>query len=143
MGVNARHAHWVGALACFGSIWLAVGCRAQTDRDRDAELSRLLFAVERVREADYQAKGGALRALEQESCAIAEICALRDLCISGYQTHEQSVKLSQSVRGEMASADPLLLAKQLSQSEALLKTSRQQLAACNQRATQLRHQMAR
>ena len=102
-----------------------------------------MFAVERVREADYQAKGGALRALEQESCAIAEICALRALCISGSQTHEQSVKLSQSVRGEMASADPLLLAKQLSQSEALLKTSRQQLAACNQRATQLRHQMAR
>ena len=138
MGAQAVYSRRLGALGCAAGLCLVVACRAQGDRDRDAELARILFAVERVREADYRAKGGARRALEQEPCTASEICALRDICVAGYRQHERSLELARSVGDQIASVDPVLLAKQLSHSELLLKSSREQLEACNQRAKELR-----
>ena len=120
-----------------------------------AEAGRVLSAVDRLVAADRAAKGPPLRALEAEPCADPAVCRAKEACLGAFRPLEESARLQQEIRAEMAAAatspDPagaggsrlppdraLELFEKTDRAERAKQASERQVDGCLQEAARLR-----
>ncbi len=118
---------------------LVLSCRSQAERDAEAEVARIAFAVKQVRDAPNNEKVAPLGRLRAERCSTAYGCELHQVCLQAYSLHQKALETTTKVRTAMregnarhaAAADILALA------EKDLNRAREMIQACNTREREL------
>jgi hypothetical protein len=76
-----------------------IGCgktEQQIERRREAE--RMVYALESLRNAPNDAKPPLLKALEGVACTLDDVCALKRICVEGYQVHLRALAGARAAR---------------------------------------------
>jgi len=108
------------------------GCRGEKDEAHRAEAGRIAHAVEALRAAEASGRPPLLKALEQEACESADVCATKEKCLEAYGLERQALESLRAVR-RAANADaplPEQAPALLAQAESVLTRSREVAKAC-------------
>lgn len=89
-------------LALLALLVVLVGCERQ-ETDARSEVAHLGRAIDALRNADNAAKAAHLSNLRATVCSVADVCAVRSACISGYELHLRA--LEQLATAMTAAAD--------------------------------------
>jgi hypothetical protein len=95
------------------------GCRSQAEREASAEIARIAYAVDQLRDAPSNAKQQPLELLQKEPCSVPQACELQQVCVQGYSLHLRALQAASSVRAALQSgkANPEIAAELLQNSE--------------------------
>ncbi|HEV8549568.1 MAG TPA: hypothetical protein VGQ57_11085 [Polyangiaceae bacterium] len=118
----------VRVAAAAGALLLG-GCDA-SERAARAEAADISRAVDAVRAADNPAKAGPLAALRDKSCSVADICAVKSLCIAAYEQHERALALVAEAKAGITAAPAASVAQTLTLAESALTRAKSQTDDC-------------
>lgn len=117
---------------------LLLGCDANRELREHETVAHLCWAEERLRSAANAEKELLLADLAQTPCPVAEACAARDKCSSGYTLHVDALKLTAVAKQNMADGQAEQAAKLLGAAEEKLKASRMRIDECTASMAALR-----
>lgn len=83
-------------LAC--CLAAVVGCKSQAQREAEAEVARIAFAVGQLRDAANNEKRAPLERLRAERCKVPVACELQQLCAQAYGLHLDAIDTANRVR---------------------------------------------
>lgn len=95
---RGRGPNQAALLLVLGSLLTCTGCKSQAERDAEAEIARIAFAVGQLRDAANNEKNPPLSRLRAEQCSVPAACELQQVCVQAYTLHLKSIEMAQRVR---------------------------------------------
>lgn len=114
-------------------------CRTGRDAEAQKSAAQVARAVEVLRNAPNQTKGGPLAELGKVDCVGSDVCATRDACLLAYRLHVDALALTEVAKQQVAARDAGNAGKLLISAEQKLNEAGVRVADCTGREAALRH----